>query len=109
VHHNTPEYRSLVSARKISEETRAKLSAASVTHGYSDKAEYKAWISAKAGGGSTVGVITLSIHQRKIIGQVAADLSEQQRGEFLTGVAMRLSKFMKYSAANVSHRAAVAD
>jgi hypothetical protein len=47
-------------------------------------------------------MICLSIHQRSLVAKAAADLSEQQRGEVVTEVAVRLSQFRRYSDADVS-------
>jgi hypothetical protein len=47
-------------------------------------------------------MILHSIHQPKLVAQAADRLPPAQRGDFITGVAVRLSRFVKYSDADVS-------
>jgi hypothetical protein len=47
-------------------------------------------------------MILLSLHQRKIISQIAATLPPSRRGDFIAAVASRLSQCRKYSDGDVS-------
>jgi hypothetical protein len=53
-------------------------------------------------GGEVVGVIALSLHQRRLVSDAADRLPRSWRDAFITQVARRLGQCIKYSDADVS-------